>query len=97
MTANSSGISTNTASTVINEVCKVCNATVLYVGPKYLHLPKTNEEMTEKISEFETKFGMIQAFGCIDGTHIPIACPSEHSHDRFCYKQFHSLSVQTGC
>ena len=38
---------------------------------------------------------MIQAFGCIDGTHIPIAGSSEHSHDYyFCYKQFHSLSVQ---
>ena len=65
MTANSFGIATNTASAVIN---KVCNAIVLYVGPKYLHLPKTNQEMKEKISDFETKFGMTQTFGCIDGT-----------------------------
>ena len=93
MTANSFGIATNTASAVINEVC---NAIVLYVGPKYLHLPKTNQDMKKKISEFETKFGMIQAFGCIGGTHIPIACP-EHSHDYFCYKQFHSPSVQAVC
>ena len=76
---------------------KVCNAIELYVGPKYLHLPKTNQAMKEKISESETKFGMTQAFGCIDGTHIPIVCPSEHSHDYFCYKQFHSLSVQVVC
>ena len=94
MTANSFGIATNTASAVIN---KVCNAIVLYVGPKYLHLPKTNQEMKEKISDFETKFGMTQTFGCIDGTHISIACPSEHSHDYFCYKQFHSLNVQAVC
>ena len=38
----------------------------------------------------------IQAFGCFGGTHIPVACP-EHSHDYFCYKKFHSLSVQAVC
>ena len=48
--------------------------------------------MKEKILGFETKFRMIQAFGCIDGTHIPVA--SEHSHHYFCYKQFHSRSIQ---
>ena len=37
---------------------------------------------------------MIQAFGCIDGTHIPIKCPRENSQDFFCYKQFHSLNRQ---
>ena len=94
MTANSFGIASNTASAVINEVC---NAIVLYVGPKYLHLPKTNQEMKEKITEFETKFGMTQAFGCIGGTHISTVCPSEHYHDYFCYKQFHSLNVQAVC
>ena len=95
MTANSFGIATNTASAVINEVCNAI--IVLYVEPKYLHLLKTNHEIKEKSSEFETKFGMTQAFGCIDGTHIPIACPSEHSHNYFCYKQFHSLNIQAVC
>ena len=94
MTGNSFGIATKTASAVINEVC---NTIVLYVGPKYLHLPETNQEIKEKILEFETKFGMTQVLGCIDGIHIPIACPSEHSHDYFCYKQFHSLNVQAVC
>ena len=94
MTANSFGIATNTESAVINEVC---NAIVLYVGTKYLHPPKTHEGMKEKTSEFETKFGMIQILGCIDGTHIFIECPSEHSHDYFCYKQFHSLSAHAVC
>ena len=40
---------------------------------------------------------MIQAFGCTDGTNIPITSSSEHSHDYFCYKQFHSLSAQAVC
>ena len=94
MTANSFGIATNTASSVINEVS---NAIVLHAGTKYLHLPKANQEMKEKISEFETKIGMIEAYMCIDGIYIPIACPSEHSHDYFCYKQFHLPSVQDVC
>ena len=53
--------------------------------------------MRKKISEFETKYGMTQAFGCIDGTHIPISCPNKHSQDYYNYKQFYSLHVQAVC
>ena len=44
-----------------------------------------------------SKFGMTQAFGCIDGTHIPIQCPIENSQDFFSYKQFYSINVQAVC
>ncbi len=94
MTANSFGIAINTASLVINEVCCAISK---YLGPKYIHLPKDKEHMQRKVSEFEAKFGMTQAFGCIDGTHIPIQCPRESSQDFFCYKQFYSLNVQAVC
>ena len=47
---------------------------------------------SEKVSEFEAKFGMIQV-GCIDGTHIPIKYPLENSQDCFCYKQYYSLNL----
>ena len=94
MTANSFGIALNTASNVVTEVCQAISS---YLGPKYLHLPKDEEGMREKVAEFEAKFGMTQAFGCIDGTHIPIKSPSENSQDFFCYKQFFSLSVQAVC
>ena len=77
MIVNSFGIAAIIALAVINEVC---NATVLYVAPRYLHVPKRNQELEEEISEFETKCRLIKAFECIDGTHIPIACSSEHSH-----------------
>ena len=40
---------------------------------------------------------MIQAFGCIDGTHIPIKRPIVDSQDYFNYKQFFSLNVQAVC
>ena len=53
--------------------------------------------MRDKVFEFESKFGMILAFGCIDGTHIPICRPMINSQDFFCYKQYFSLSVQAIC
>ena len=66
MTANNFGVAINTASSVIYEVClTICQN----LGPQYIRLPKTREEMMEMVSEFEVKFGMIQAFGCIDDTH----------------------------
>ena len=53
--------------------------------------------MVRKILEFELKFGMIQAFGCIDGTHIPLRTPRINSQDNFNYKQFYSISYHAIC
>ena len=44
--------------------------------------------MQETVAEFEQKFGIIQAFGCIDGTHVQIKRPIEISQDYFCCKQY---------
>ena len=82
MTANNYGVAISNASSVIYEVClAICQN----LGPQYIRLPETREEMREKVSEFKVKFGMIQAFGYINGTHIPIKCPLEKSKDCFCY------------
>ena len=52
------------------------------LGQKYLHLPRTTTEMQKKkVSEFEVKFGMIQAFECIDGTCIPLKILLVNSQD----------------
>ena len=53
--------------------------------------------MRAKVAEFETQFGMVQAFGSVDGTHIPIRRPVVDSQDYFNYKQFFSISVQAVC
>ena len=37
---------------------------------------------------------MVQALGCVDGTHIPISCPRDSSQDYFCFKQYFSFNVQ---
>ena len=94
MTANVFGIAINTASNIITDTC---TSIVKLLGPTYIHLPKDENEMRKKVAEFETKFGMQQAFGCIDGTHIPITSPSDNPQDYYCYKGFHSLNVQAVC
>ena len=83
MTANSFGIAINTVSVVIYEVCyAICQI----LGPIYICLPKDKSEMQRIVGEFEAKFGLPQAFGCIDGTHIKIKRPVENSQDYFSYK-----------
>ena len=94
MTANTSGIHLYTVSKTLSEVC---SAVSKHLHPEYLHLPSTKEEMQSKDPEFETKFGMVQAFGCIDGTHIAIQRPFTDSQHYFNYKQFWSLNIQAVC
>ncbi|XP_065675805.1 uncharacterized protein LOC136092012 [Hydra vulgaris] len=53
--------------------------------------------MTKLISKFEVKFGMIQAFGGIDGIHVELNRPLKNAQDYFCYKQYFSLNVQVVC
>ena len=92
MTANTFGIH---QCTVSKTIIKVSNAINSIMGPQFLHLPKSVNDMQETVSEFEQKlFGIIQAFGCIDGTRIQIKRPTENSRDYFCYKQYFSLNIQ---
>ena len=80
MAVNIFGIALSTASKIIHEVCK---AVTEHLGLKYVHFPRTEEEMIPKVSEFEIKYGMAQAFGCIDGTHVPILRPIENSQEYY--------------
>ena len=94
MTANTFGIHQCALSKVVKEVCIVI---VTYMVLKLIKLPISQDEMLPKISEFEAKFGMTQAFGCIDGTHIHLKAPTENSQDYYNYKQFYSLNVRGVC
>ena len=53
--------------------------------------------MLSKKSEFEAKFGITQACGCIHGTHIPLKAPKVNSQDYYNYKQFYLLNIQGVC
>ena len=94
MIANNSGVAICTFSVVIAEIWEAISK---YMGPKFISLPKNKDEMRVKAGEFEAKFGMKQAFECIDGTYIPIKCPAQNSQDYFCYKQFYPLNIQAVC
>lgn len=94
MTANTFGIHVCTDSKTIHDVCVAIS---YHLGPKYIKLPQNEEEMQEKVAEFEAKYGRVQAFGCIDGTHIPTKRPQENSQDYYSYKGFFSLNVQAVC
>ena len=43
--------------------------------------------MKQKVSHFEIKFSILQAFGAIDRTHIPIQRRTENPHNVFNYKR----------
>ena len=72
MTTNTFGVHQPTVS---NVVVGVCSAISRHIQPDYIHLPRTQEEMKTKVAEFESEFGMIQAFRCVYGTHMPIRRP----------------------
>ena len=55
MTGNTFGLHPSTVSKVIHQVCRAISD---HLGPKYLKIPKTQDEMIEKVSEFEAKYGM---------------------------------------
>lgn len=86
MTGNVFGLHHWTASKIVILVSDAINK---HLGTAYLHLPPDKNEMIQKVSEFELKLGMIQAFSCIDDTHIPPKVPMIHSHDSFDYNQFY--------
>ena len=71
---------------------EVCSAVTKYVSRKYLHVPKTIEEMKQKVFQFEAKFGMPRAIGAVDGTHIPIQRPTKISQDVLIKKFYFNFS-----
>ena len=83
MTANSFGVAKSMVSVIVGEVCK---AITFYLGGKYIRLPKTEDAMRELVINFESRHGFPQAFGCVDGTPIPIQKSLENCHDFFLYK-----------
>ena len=94
MTANAFGVALCTVSVVVRIVCYVLtNKCELNV----IKLPTTEQEMMELVSKMENKFGVLLAFGCVDGTQIPILSPRENPHDYLSYKMEHTLNIQMVC
>lgn len=72
--ANAFGIARSTVSIIIRSVSY---ALTVYLGPKYIKLPVTEEEVKDKVENFYRVFGVTQCIGAIDGTHIDIKAPTK--------------------
>ena len=92
--ANSFGVGKSTVSMIVREVCQVITK---YLGPTYIRLPQTVEEVEYLSSSFLKVHDFPKCIGAIDGTHIPIKQPSENGSDFINRKDFHSLNVQAVC
>ena len=77
-TANAFGISKCTASVIINELAMVIFSVL---GPKYIRVPKSEQEVNHMSENFKTAHGFPQCIGAIDGTHINIKAPTDSPTD----------------
>ena len=89
-TANAFGIAKYTVSKIIYRFTKGIN---IYLGPKFIKLPITEEEVTESC-RLILEHGFPQCIGAIDGTHIPIKRPSDNSSAYINRKGRYSLNIQ---
>ena len=93
-TANAFGLSRSAVSVIIRRVARVLT---VHLGPKYIQLPLTPEQVEEKVPGFYRLFTVPQCFGAIDRTHIDIKQPRHNSTDYVNRKSRFSLNVHACC
>ena len=76
--SNSFGLGKLTVSKAIRRVTSVVSEKL---GPKYIVLPKTKEEVEEHVQNFCNKYGFPQCIGAVDSTHIKIKRPVDSPTD----------------
>lgn len=92
-TGNAFGLAKSTISLIVRRVSKA----VVAIGPKYIRLPTSPEEVKEKVARFHQSYGIPQCIGAVDGTHIDIKRPNKDATDYMNRKQKFSINVQAAC
>ena len=92
--ANAFGIARSTVSITVHFVCKMIT---MKLGPKYIKLPLTTDDVSILTSSFYEYHHFPQCIGAIDGTHIFIRQPKENPTDFLNRKYRYSLNVQAIC
>ena len=78
-----------------NTIRNVSYVLAVFLGPRYIRLPTSEEEVMEKVENFHSQYGVPQCIGAIGGTHIDIKAPSHNPTDYINRKSRYSLNVQT--
>ena len=63
------------------------------MGPKFIKLPITEEEVKGSCRLFLEKHGFPQCIGTVDGTDIPIKRPPDNSSAYINWKGRYSLNI----
>ena len=93
-TANAFGLSCASVSIIMRRVTTTIS---VVMGPNYIKLSFTEEEVMHKVSNFNQIFSFPQCLGAIDCTHIAIKAPSANSTDYINRKSRYSLNVEACC
>ena len=89
--SNSFGLGKATVSKVIRRVTFVISEKL---GPKYIVLPKTKEEVEEHARNFYNRCGSPRSIGAVDGTHKKIKRPVDNPTDYVNRKGNFTLNFQ---
>jgi len=84
------GIARSTVCEIVHETCH-CIVEVLL--DDYIKFP-CGVQLDHVVDEFKEKWGVLQCFGAIDGSHVPISAPSLLHTDYYNCKGWYSMLIQ---
>lgn len=86
-----------TDSSIIRCRDRVFTVVLRYLKTKFIYLPEDYNVKAQIMDEYSIGSQFPNVLGAIDGTHIRIVAPSEHSQVYVNRKKFHSLVLQGIC